>query len=255
MFSEEAVAFFNSKGYLVVRDFDSPASCRLMRSELEYALTEDLANYADVFDRGMVHNCFMRGESMRNHLDSPRLREATDQLLCRNAIVYAYQSSSLAPGQGNYGSRIHADSPRFIPGYRTNLGYILALDDFTLENGATRVLPGSHFSPEVPLEDIFERESRSLTCEAGDGIFFDARLYHRAGVNSTDAWRHAITINFCRPFMRTRFDFPRLVNDAPWLSRIGQSARKFLGYDVRMPTSLDEFYLPQDQRLYKPNQE
>ena len=35
---------------------------------------------------------------------------------------------------------------------------------------------------------------------------------------------------------------------------LGETGRRFLGFNVRVPTTLDEYYLPPDQRLYKPNQ-
>jgi len=38
------------------------------------------------------------------------------------------------------------------------------------------------------------------------------------------------------------------------LATLGETGRRFLGFDVRVPTSLDEYYLPPDQRLYKSNQ-
>jgi ectoine hydroxylase-related dioxygenase (phytanoyl-CoA dioxygenase family) len=255
MLSALQLGFFASNGYVVVPSFEGHAACGQMLNELQRAVDEDKANCPDVFDAGMIQNCFLRGDVMRAHLSSPNLRQVTDDLLCKNAIIYAYQSSSLQPGQGNYGSRVHVDCPRFIPGYRTNLGYILALHPFTKGNGGTWVLPGSHLSERIPDLAEFEQHAIQLTCERGDAIFFDGRLVHRAGENRTNQWRHAITINFCRPFMRSRFDFPKMLAQTPWVKDLDASARKFLGFDVRMPSSLAEFYLPASERLYLPNQE
>jgi ectoine hydroxylase-related dioxygenase (phytanoyl-CoA dioxygenase family) len=253
---QESIAQFQEQGFLLVPGFEVGAVCDKMREELELAIAEDKVQTPDVFDAGMVHNCFMRGNYMLRHLESPTLRFATDTLLCQNAIVYAYQSSSLPPGGGrNYGSRTHVDCPRFIDGYRTNLGYILALQPFTLQNGATFVLPGSHKSKDQPTEEYFNANALRVTCNQGDAIFFDGRLYHRAGVNDTSSWRHSITINFCRPFMRTRFDYPRMMLQTGLTLTVNSSARKYLGYDVRMPVSLEEFYRPEADRLYLPNQE
>jgi hypothetical protein len=35
---------------------------------------------------------------------------------------------------------------------------------------------------------------------------------------------------------------------------LGETGRRFLGFHVRMPTSLEEYYVPESQRLYKPGQ-
>jgi hypothetical protein len=53
--------------------------------------------------------------------------------------------------------------------------------------------------------------------------------------------------------MRQRFDFPRLVPQ-PIIDSLGENGKRLIGMNVRMPTSLSEFYLPPEQRLYKPNQ-
>lgn len=243
----------NKNGYVVISNFESNENCEEIKKELENAIIEDSKNYPDAFDKGMVHNCFLRGATMLSHLEKSELRTCLDKLLCKNAIIYAYQSSSLPPNNDNYGARIHVDCPRFIDGYRTNLGYILALDNFTSENGGTYVLPGSHLKSEAPTNEEFNNHAIQLTCNKGDAIFFDARLYHKAGFNYSKSWRHAITINFCRPFMRSRFDFPKMI-DLDKLN-INPSAKKFLGYDVRMPSNLNEFYLPEKERLYKGGQE
>jgi hypothetical protein len=53
--------------------------------------------------------------------------------------------------------------------------------------------------------------------------------------------------------MRQRFDYPRLIGDELG-DTLSPTLRRILGFDVRVPTSLDEYYLPEDQRLYKANQ-
>ncbi|MDQ2680991.1 MAG: phytanoyl-CoA dioxygenase family protein, partial [Candidatus Eremiobacteraeota bacterium] len=186
-------------------------------------------------------------------LENDKLHEYLKAFLGATCIIYAYTSSSMPPGGSNYSRRIHVDCPRFISNYVTNIGITLALDDFTLENGATYFLPGSHRSGEQPTEAAFEVCAVPLLPKAGDAILFNARTWHRGGVNNSSTYRHAVTMNVCRSYMRQQFDFPRIVNDEV-LSQLGERGRRFLGFDVRMPTSLQEYYLPVDQRPYKPNQ-
>lgn len=73
------------------------------------------------------------------------------------------------------------------------------------------------------------------------------------GVNQSDKPRHAVTMNVCRSYMRQRFDYPRLVSPEI-VNQLGEVGRRFLGFNVRMPTSLEEYYLPGEARLYKANQ-
>lgn len=254
MIDPSHVEDFQSEGVCVVPRVLDPSTVSLLRAELKEAIEEDLRLRPDVFDRGMVHNCMLRGRKMAELLDHPTFNQYTKHLLADSCILYAYQSSSLPPGEKNYGSRIHVDSPRFIPGFMTNLGVIFPLDDFTAENGATRYLPGSHRVEALPAEDEFARHSRTLEAASGDMVLFNARVAHAAGSNHTQRSRHSLTLNLCRCFMRQRFDFVRMLTKEQ-TQRMGSDARRLVGWNVRVPTSLEEFYLPESERLYKPGQE
>jgi ectoine hydroxylase-related dioxygenase (phytanoyl-CoA dioxygenase family) len=56
------------------------------------------------------------------------------------------------------------------------------------------------------------------------------------------------------PFLHApTFDYPRLVPKEV-VDQLGEVGRRFLGFNVRVPTSLEEYYVPEDQRLYKAGQ-
>lgn len=245
---------FDLQGVVVIPQVLDKTWLGALQQELEAAIAEDAQQRPDVFDAGMVHNCMTRGKQMCAVLDHPLLNHYIKALFTPHCIIYAYQSSSLVPGQGNYGSRVHVDCPRRIDNYTTNVGVILPLNDFTLQNGATWYLPGSHRLAELPSEALFYQQAKRLLCQAGDLVIFNARLVHAAGVNQDNYTRHALTINLCRPYMRQRFDFPRLLTQQQ-IDSLGEDGRRLVGMNVRMPVSLDEFYLPPEQRLYKPGQE
>ena len=54
--------------------------------------------------------------------------------------------------------------------------------------------------------------------------------------------------------MRQQFDYPRMLGEVT-LSQLSPELQQFLGYHVRMPTSLAEFLLPPDVRPYRAGQE
>ena len=66
---------------------------------------------------------------------------------------------------------------RLIPGYSTNLGVIIPLDDFTEKNDATFILPGSQNMLESPEEDYFYKNAKRIIAKAGSVIFLNSRLY------------------------------------------------------------------------------
>jgi ectoine hydroxylase-related dioxygenase (phytanoyl-CoA dioxygenase family) len=169
--------------------------------------------------------------------------------------VHAYNSSSLPPRGQNHSRGIHVDCPRLIPGYVTNIGWIFPLDTFTEENGAMELLPASFTEASKPSEEAFEAACTSLAGLApGGACCFNARCWHRGGINTTGAWRHAVTVNVTRSYIRQQFDYPRMVDPAV-LASLDEDLRRFLGCHVRMPVSLDEFQLPAELRPYRPGQE
>ena len=71
------------------------------------------------------------------------------------------------------------------------LGFILMLDAFTPENGATRFLPGSHNDPR-PLESAREQDPVPATGDRGCLVIFHGSILHGHGSNATDRPRRSI---------------------------------------------------------------
>jgi hypothetical protein len=201
-----------------------------------------------------IHDLLARDIRFARLLEDPRLDQLLAPMLGPNWILYAFTTSSLPPRGVNYGSRIHVDSPRLIAGYPTNVGVIWALDDFSTDNGATELLPGSHHSTKVPALSLFSEHCASIRCSSGAAVLFHARVFHRAGVNQTDAWRHSLTMNCCRPFMKQRMDWVRMVPNEI-ADAMNERGRRVLGYHSRVPGTMAEYNLPEDQRLYRAGQE
>lgn len=246
---------FREVGWTVVEDVLSPAQVAEYRSELERCIAEDLDKWKgrDYTDTYMVYALMNRSRSFSTFLENPVMHAYVDAVLGDTCLVSAFTSSSMPPNGTNYSNRIHVDAPRFIPGYVTNVGFLVALTDFTLENGAMSALPGSAKSSERPTEEEYDRNALRIYPKAGQAILFNARTFHRGERNATNEPRHAITMNCCRSYMRTQFDYPRMVPKEV-VNSLGDVGRRFLGFNVRMPTSLEEYYVPPEQRLYKPNQ-
>ena len=132
----------------------------------------------------------------------------------------------LKPGSvtraGNRGRHIggeEAMEPRTIaPAVVCNTMWML--DDFTAENGATLVVPGSHLSGRQPDHDLDSNANWvPAAAPAGTVLAFEGRLWHSTGVNTTNRYRTGLTINFCAPQFRQQENFllgtrPEVVEEA-----------------------------------------
>ncbi len=243
---------FNETGSAIVPGVLEPGFIETARRELAAAIEAEVRYHGttDYRDYGMVLLCSLYGGAFWSLFNNPRLTGPFNAILGDGCIVYAYTSSSMPPERANYSGRIHVDCPRLIPGYITNMGATLLLDDFTEENGATWYLPNSHTRPDPPDEASFYAQARRVIAPAGSVWFFHARTWHAGGANRTSRWRHALTINMGRPWMKQRLDIPRAMAHLD-LRGLSPAARQKLGFDAQVPTSYDEFYAPLEQRPFK----
>lgn len=244
-----------TNGFTVVRNAVDPGLADAWREALAVLVSEQRAAISErtAIDDYMVHNPMVSNPIFYGVLEHPAVVAALDTFLTDTSLVYAFTTSSMPAGGSNYSRRVHVDCPRVIPGYITNLGVIIALDDFTVDNGATYFLPRSFEQLDVPTDDEFFAGAERVFPKRGDLVVFNARTFHFGGLNTTDHDRHALTINACRSYMRQRFDYPRLIGEDA-ARGFSPRLRRVLGYDVRVPASIEEYYLPEDQRLYKANQ-
>jgi ectoine hydroxylase-related dioxygenase (phytanoyl-CoA dioxygenase family) len=77
------------------------------------------------------------------------------------------------------------------------------LDDVTADNGALRVIPGSHRAGRLPGDALADPmaphpEQVLLTARAGDVFVLDAHLWHGGLANRTDRPRRALHAYYCR---------------------------------------------------------
>jgi ectoine hydroxylase-related dioxygenase (phytanoyl-CoA dioxygenase family) len=246
-----------TRGYTLVPDVLDAKDIALLKNGMSRAIDayQPVAGVQrSVLDRYQIHDLMNQDINFARLLEDPRLQQLCAPHLGEHWIMYAATSSSIPPGGSNYASRLHVDSPRFQPGYAFNMGVIWALDDYTLENGgALKVLPGSHHVETAPDEAFFEQHCEQVQCKAGALLLFSARLFHRTSANQTARWNHSMTLNACRSFMKQRMDWVRFLRH-DITDQLSPQARRIIGFDTRLPSSLEEFFLPDDQRLYKPNQ-
>ncbi len=204
----------------------------------------------EMADVSMVLLCALYGEPFINLFEIAPLIEPFEWVMGEGCIAYAYTSSSMPPQASNYSGRIHVDCPRIIDGYVSNMGVTILLDDFTEKNGATWFMRASHKRLDTPSREEFFSTGERVIAPAGSAFYFNARLWHAGGANETPFWRHALTINMCRSYMKQRIDIPRALQ-AAGISVTHPKARQKLGFLSQVPAGYHEYYLPLDQRPFQ----
>jgi ectoine hydroxylase-related dioxygenase (phytanoyl-CoA dioxygenase family) len=104
-----------------------------------------------------------------------------------------------------------------------------ALTDFTADNGATRVVPGSHRGPKPQYGG--EYESVPAVMPKGSVLVWHGRLWHGGGANATGADRVGIAMNYCAGWVRQQ-ENQQLGVDAATVATFGPRLRRLVGYGV-----------------------
>ncbi len=113
------------------------------------------------------------------------------------------QAIQIGPGEG--GQALHRDDGAFFWsrrfGREARLQIMLALTEFTAQNGGTMVIPGSHHwdDDRKPLAS----EAIPTVMAAGSALLFLGGVYHGGGTNrTTDEWRTGVTYSLDASFVR-----------------------------------------------------
>lgn len=202
---------------------------------------------------GAAHHVLGQNTSLDRLVDEMPLMEQIERYFDGKAILLNFGATLHPPGTTTYTHRPHRDVRTWSNGFRLSLNMLVMLDDFTIENGATRLLEGSHRTEAMPSAEVFAEQAISLTGKAGDIILFDSLVVHSAAPNGSSALRRGLTLCFGRPFMKPQMDWPRFL---PVESHAGltPTARQLLGFHARVPSSVEDYYQPPERWAFKADQ-
>jgi ectoine hydroxylase-related dioxygenase (phytanoyl-CoA dioxygenase family) len=177
-----------------------------------------------------------KGRAFHVVLTTPRVLAAVAHVLGGDLRLSSLNSRSALPGQGRQHLHADWDGPPPRGGFAV-ANSVWLLDDFTAENGATRVVPGSHRSGEQPQDDLpdpgaaHEREILLLG-RAGDVFVFNGHLWHGGTRNRTDRPRRAMHAYFCRRDVPQQHDQQKHLKRETW-DALSEPARVVLGVTGR----------------------
>ncbi len=189
-----------------------------------------------------------RSPTCRTLLQHPLILGATKQLLTGATSFQLHLSQVIAIGPGEPGQPIHLDQWAFdffpFPlGYEVQCNTLWAMTDFTAENGATCVIPGSHrYEDKLQLT---HEDCEAAEMPAGSVFVYTGAVYHGGGANRSKATRYGLNLTYARSWLRQEenqylsvpFEIARELPDE-LLKLIGyQRGAYALGYvdDVRDP--------------------
>lgn len=248
---DRRLADLEQDGYTLIPDFLAPARLAAMRE----AVTPMLGQYhgrndfeGELTER--VYSIAARHPVFAELACDPRMLAICDAVLQPGYLLTGSQSINIHPGETP--QPFHADDsfyPIARPRPMVSVAIIVAIDAFTVENGATEVIPGSHRWSDDEVNGLYflggnagddapaanlETRARPVLLPAGGAVVFAGTLIHRGGANRSTAPRLAVTNQYCQPWARTQENFflsvpPEVMRDLP------PRLQALMGYSIFPP--------------------
>jgi len=176
-----------------------------MRPHIEATATgpDDFSGHATTRTGALV----ARSPAARELIMHPLALGAAQAVLSNAKVIQLHVTQVIGIGPGQPAQYVHRDQWAydhypFPKGYEVQVNTIWALTDFTEENGATRVIPGSnHLDDGLHFPDI-EASTEPAEMARGSVVIYTGSLYHGGGANRSDAVRYGINIDYNLSWLR-----------------------------------------------------
>jgi len=200
-----------------------------------------------------VYALLSKAPSIAKIIEHPDVLTILDHLLPVDYLLSAALAINVHPGETPQPMHIDDNAGNLpFPRPRAHFGVstIWALDDFTYDNGATEVVPGSHRWPED--RQAKPDEIRQIIMPAGSVVVFLGTLLHRGGANCATTDRLAITPQYCMPGLRQIENMTLAVPPAT-AGQYSNRVQELLGYNTIEPGFMGYVDGVHPQRLIDPD--
>jgi ectoine hydroxylase-related dioxygenase (phytanoyl-CoA dioxygenase family) len=194
-------------GFTIVEGAIEPSLVETLRDDI-FRLERELAvapatNLFEGTRTHRIYNLLARGAVYQQVPVHAEVLPIVEGVLDRGCLVSSLSSIAIGPGETE--QPLHADD-QLIPLPKPHVSIICntmwALTDFTIENGATRVVPGSHLADRSPQPFGEPAEFQFAEMTAGSVLVFDGSIWHGGGANRTTERRLGLAMNYCAGWIR-----------------------------------------------------
>jgi ectoine hydroxylase-related dioxygenase (phytanoyl-CoA dioxygenase family) len=193
-------------GYTVVEGAIGASAVAELRDDLRRLERERAVAPAPNLFEGVrtlrIYNLLAHGALYQQIPVHERILPIIEGVLDQGCLVSSLSSIDIGPGEA--AQPLHADDqliplPKPHPAVVCNTMW--ALTDFTDENGATRIMPGTHLLDHDP--DYFGTyETVPAEMPKGSVMIWHGSLWHGGGENTSDGRRVGLAMNYCAGYIR-----------------------------------------------------
>jgi ectoine hydroxylase-related dioxygenase (phytanoyl-CoA dioxygenase family) len=258
----ENIIELKDQGYTIIRNLIDDNWLDLLRDGLDKAFIEhrqtQLNNGNDIHTDGVALHVLLSNPIFISFLEELQntgfFKFLSESFFDSKCIINSFSGLDNLPNQPNFSAIVHRDLRFYSGDFPIMLNCLLMVDDFTIENGGTYLLPYSHLNKRKPSDEEFFQTAIQAVGKKGDMLIFNANVWHSSAPNTTQDHRRAIPITVSKSFMKQLLDYPRAIGYDK-IDEFSFELQQLLGYHSRVPASLDEWYQPESKRFYKKDQD
>ncbi len=239
------------RGYTFIPEFLSPLQLTRVNLLFDQMLGSHRGrNNFEGRQTERIYTLVARHRIFQDIVEDSRVLALCDALFLANYQLTASQAIVIGPGET--AQPWHTDDsfyPLPRPRPMISLSTIVAVEDFTADNGGTEVIPGSHLwddrkiaggyrTGEAETDPHFaarlEQLSMPVEMPAGTCLVFAGTLLHRGGANRGRDTRRAFSNQYCEPWARPQENFFLAIPPAE-VTRMSPRVQSLLGYSIHPP--------------------
>jgi len=199
-------------GYAVVLNFADLHTVNELK-KITYSIAHNQAEMGAAYVYGndarlqRIYNLIGKHDIYWNFLLDERVQSIAETFFKRNTLhdkffLSSYQANILYPGATAQILHTDLSMPEPLPPWPVRLNVNLAIDEFTVSNGATLVVPGSHHSLKKPNALYEDVPLIPVTVPSGSLVIWTGHLWHKSGANISDKPRAALLACFAASYIR-----------------------------------------------------
>ena len=235
---EDILAVIEEDGCAVIEGLLSAEAAERLQAEMDahFSLASNCRGDFYGYETKRLSGLIAKSEITRAIAIDPVILSVMDEYLLRGCSDYQLNlTQAIRIGPGEIKQFLHRDDlmfPYAKNGLEAMINCMWAVDDFTKENGATQLVPGSHkWAPErVPLES----EVTQGLMKSGSVLIYLGSLIHGGGANKTMRPRTGLVVSYCCGWLR-QAENQYLAVPMAMASHLPERLQRLLGYFVHKP--------------------
>lgn len=223
----DAIAHFREHGYTAIEDVAPPEEMDELREAI-HALSKPAGTLGS---RGAS---FLLGRhpAIDRIATNPKILAFAEVSVGNGLRASQFAASIMGKSDKPVAGGIHADQnwlPAPFPEHNCVITFCIPCDGMTAEQGATRVVPGSHLNRRHPTPEESRSDTVPIEVPKGGVAVWDGSVWHGTGRRTVDGFRTVLHATYQRLYTQPIDDYTYLLKDEEYMAAAPEAMRGLLG--------------------------